>query len=140
MVTPNATRTRTRAVDVERVLLEAAHRLLETDGIDAVTVRRVAAQAGVAPMGLHHRFGGKDRLIQALFADGFAALTAALQDRPAGDPLDDLHAGCSQYRRFALANPALYAVMFDRVAAGFTPRSANLDPCRQAFGVLADGV
>jgi AcrR family transcriptional regulator len=141
MVTSASSRTgRTRAVDVERVLLDAAHRLLEEEGIDAVTVRRVAAEAGVAPMGLYHRFGGKDGLLEALFADGFAALTDALQDRLAGDPLSELRASCAQYRRFALANPALYAVMFDRVAPGFTPGPATLQLCTRAFGVIADGV
>ena len=141
MVTPAESRSgRTRAVDVERVLLDAAHRLLEREGIEAVTVRRVAAEAGVAPMGLYHRIGGKDGLIEALFADGFAALTDALQDRPAGDPLRELRAGCAQYRRFAVANPALYAVMFDQVVPGFAPGPATLELCRRAFGVLADGV
>src|SRR5262245_60864933 len=106
MVTSAEPRTsRTRAVDVERVLLDAAHRLLEREGIDAVTVRRVAAEAGVAPMGLYHRFGGKDGLLEAIFADGFDALTVAVEDHPAGDPLDELRAGLAQYRRFAHANP-----------------------------------
>jgi AcrR family transcriptional regulator len=141
MVTSSASRPgRTRAVDVERVLLDAAHRLLEQEGAAAVTVRRVAAEAGVAPMGLYHRFGGKEGLMQALFSDGFAALTAALLDRSAGDALNELRAGCQQYRCFALANPALYAVMFDRVVPGLTLTAPGIARCSGAFAVLVDGV
>ena len=103
MVTPSAARPgRTRAVDVEPVLLAAAHRLLERDSVDALTVRKVAAEAGVAPMGLYHRFGGKDGLVLALFTDGFDLLKRTLDERQAGDPLAELRAGCVQYRVFAL--------------------------------------
>lgn len=131
---------RTPAVDVERSLLEAAHRLLERDGIDAVTVRAVAAEAGVAPMGLYHRFGGKDGLVESLFNDGFDALTAALLDRPAGAPMDELLAGCLQYRRFALAHRALYGVMFERVVPGLGPGTVCFERCGRAFNVLVNGV
>src|SRR5262249_11360084 len=110
------------------------------DGIDAITVRRVAAEAGVAPMGLYHRFGGKDGLLEALFADGFIALTGALQDRPAGDALSELRAGCAQDPRFALANPPLYAVMAHRVAPGSAPGPATVELCDRTFYVLIDGV
>lgn len=131
---------RTRAVDVERVLIEAAHRLLEREGVDALTVRRVATEAGVAPMGIYHRFGGKDGLINALFVDGFERLARALHDTPMGDELDELHAGCVLYRAFALANPALYAVMFDRVVPGFTADPDSREACIRSFGVLVDAV
>ena len=131
---------RTRAIDVERVLLESAHRLLEREGIDALTVRRVATEAGVAPMGIYHRFGGKDGLVNALFIDGFAALGRALQETVSGDALDELRDGCMQYRRFALANRALYSVMFDKIAAGFDPDDDAMTECTRTFGVLVDAV
>ena len=131
---------RTRAVDVERVLLEAAHRLLEREGADALTVRRVATEAGVAPMGLYHRFGGKDGLVNALFVDGFERLARALRDRPMGNALEELHAGCVQYRAFALANRALYSVMFDRIVPGLEVGPRGREACMLSFDVLIDGV
>jgi AcrR family transcriptional regulator len=131
-------RARTRAVDVEAVLLEAAHRLLESEGVDALTVRRVATEAGVAPMGIYHRFGGKEGLAEALFVDGNRLLTEALQQGEAGDALDELREGCRQYRRFALANPALYSLMFERAVPGFEPSPEVLETCMKSFGVLVD--
>jgi AcrR family transcriptional regulator len=141
MVTADTARAkRTRAVDVEAVLLEAAHRILESEGVDALTVRRVAIEAGVAPMGIYHRFGGKDGLISALFNDGFEMLTNSMREVAIGDALDELRGGCRQYRAFALANPALYAVMFDRVVPGFAPSAESRDSCYRSFGVLVDCV
>lgn len=141
MVTPAPSRTRrTRAVDVETVLLGAAHRLLEREGVDALTVRRVATEAGVAPMGIYHRFGGKDGLINALFTDGFELLTKAMQEVPIGNAIEELRGGCRQYRQFALGNPALYSVMFDRVVRAFEPTPGARLSCERCFGVLVDCV
>ncbi len=99
MVTADSARAkRTRAVDVEAVLLEAAHRILESEGVDALTVRRVATEAGVAPMGIYHRFGGKDGLIGALFNDGFEMLMRSMREVAVGDAIQELRSGCRQYR------------------------------------------
>ena len=138
--TQSARRGRTRAVDVEAVLLDAAHRLLESEGVEALTVRRVATEAGVAPMGIYHRFGGKDGLAEELFIDGNRRLGEAMQQVEVGDPLDELRGGCRQYRRFALAHPALYSLIFERAVPGFEPSPAALESCTRSFGVLVDCV
>jgi AcrR family transcriptional regulator len=49
-------RTRTPSVAMEAALLEAAAGILETEGPDALSVRRIAATAGVAPMGVYNHF------------------------------------------------------------------------------------
>jgi AcrR family transcriptional regulator len=51
----------------------AADAVLVRDGPGVVTVRPVAAQAGIAPMGVYNRLGGKDGLVDALLIRGFAA-------------------------------------------------------------------
>src|ERR687891_486660 len=111
-IPPSARRGRTRAVDVEAVLLDAAHRLLESEGVEALTVRRVATEAGVAPMGIYHRFGGKDGLAEELFIDGNRRLGEAMQQVEVGDALDELREGCRQYRRFGPAPPPPPSVGF----------------------------
>ena len=57
---------RTPSQDVEQNLLDAAEAVLVREGLAGVTVRAVAAEAGVAPMGVYNRFGSKDGLIDAL--------------------------------------------------------------------------
>ncbi len=99
--------------ETSRALLDAAHRLLATEGPDALTVRRIAAEAGMSTMNVYSRFGGKDGVIDELYVDGFERLFAAIEAVPTnGDPIEDLVAVATAYRRFALANPRYYAIMF----------------------------
>src|SRR5690349_14518642 len=100
--------------ETHAAILEAASRVLATDGPAALTVRRIAAEAGGSTMNLYSRFGGKDGVVDALFIEGFRRLAAQVTEaEDTDDPVEDLRrcAGC--YRRFALENPTYYAVMFD---------------------------
>src|ERR1700761_5569207 len=85
---PAARRGRTPSADIERELLTAAEAVLVRDGPGGLTVRAVAAEAGIAPMGVYNRLGGKDGLVDALLIKGFdrlrAAVDAAMNDT--GEP------------------------------------------------------
>ena len=106
-------RPRTPSTDVRRELIEAAETVLVRDGPGAVTVRTIAAEAGIAPMGVYNRLGGKDGLVNALLIRGFDRLreTVAGGDEP--DPVERLIACGLRYREFALANRHYYAIMFE---------------------------
>jgi AcrR family transcriptional regulator len=88
-------------------------------------------------MGLYSRFGGKDGVVDELFAEGFERLTAAMKARPhSDDPLADLR-GCAEcYRATALANATHYMVMFGGAVPGFEPTEASHLLAHQAFGGL----
>jgi AcrR family transcriptional regulator len=103
---------RTPSRDLESALLDAAEVVLVRDGPAAVTVRTVATEAGVAPMGVYNRFGSKDGLIDALLMRGFNGLRDAVAAHGETDPMERLRASGVRYRQFALANPAQYGVMF----------------------------
>jgi AcrR family transcriptional regulator len=126
---------------VEQALLAAAARLLTEEGPEALSVRRVAAEAGVSAMGVYSRFGGKQGLVEALFLDGFARLQQVLAAVPrTGDPVEDLLEGSRRYRRFALESPAAYAVMFSRAIPEFVPSAPCKLDAAGAFEVLVDAV
>jgi AcrR family transcriptional regulator len=110
---PPSRRQRTPSSDIERELIAAAEVVLLRDGPGAVTVRAVAAEAGIAPMGVYNRLGGKDGLVDALLIRGFDALRASIAGGDQPDPLERLRACCLRYRRFALANRYYYAIMFE---------------------------
>src|ERR1700751_575279 len=117
------------SADIERELLAAAEAVLVRDGPGGLTVRAVAAEAGIAPMGVYNRLGGKDGLVRALLIIGFDRLPAAIEaaaeaaapgemtsPNPPGmntDMLSRLRACGLRYREFALANPHFYAIMFE---------------------------
>jgi AcrR family transcriptional regulator len=131
-------RNRTPSAQVERELLAAAEAVLVREGPGGLTVRAVAAQAGIAPMGVYNRLGGKDGLVDALLIKGFDLLTAALQDE-AGDEPDmyaRLYASGVRYREFALANPHFYAIMFEEAIPHEHDSAEVEEHARAAFGAL----
>src|SRR5919201_802551 len=110
---PAGRRGRTPSADIERELLTAAEAVLVRDGPGGLTVRAVAAEAGIAPMGVYNRLGGKDGLVDALLIKGFDRLRATLEAGDEPDALERLRSCCLRYRTFALANKHFYAIMFE---------------------------
>lgn len=101
--------------ETSRALLAAAHHLLATEGPEALTVRRIATEAGMSTMNVYSRFGGKDGVVDELYSDGFRRLTAVMDNTPETDDVAaDLAAMAMAYREFALANPRYYDIMFVR--------------------------
>jgi AcrR family transcriptional regulator len=103
---------RTPSRAVEQALVDAAERVLVRDGLGGVTVRAVATEAGVAPMGVYNRFGSKEALLAAVLVRGFDELRAAVVADADPDPVRRLLASGRNYRRFALAQPRHYGAMF----------------------------
>jgi len=133
-------RSRTPSADIERELLAAAEAVLVRDGPGGLTVRAVAAAAGIAPMGVYSRLGGKDGLVDALLIRGFDRLTEAMEAAGEVDPIQRLRGCGRRYRRFALANPHFYAIMFEGAIARDELPDVVREHAAAAFGALVRGV
>jgi len=108
-------------------LLTAAHRLLAEDGPEALTVRRIAGEAGMSTMNVYSRFGGKDGVIDELYADGYRRLVAAIDAVPSTDDVvGDLMTIAHTYRTFAKENPTYYGIMFRSAVPGYTPSTESV--------------
>ncbi|GAA1002570.1 AcrR family transcriptional regulator [Acrocarpospora pleiomorpha] len=123
-----ASRHRTASEQVGAALLDAAQAVLDREGLAAVSVRAVAIEAGVAPMGVYNRFQNKDGLLVALAVRAFDALHAAVDvehsGEAPGDPLQRLRQSCRAYRTFALRHPEQYHLMFSGVSSLASPSPA----------------
>ena len=122
---------------MEAGLLAAASELLEREGPDALSIRRIAAAAGVAPMGVYNHFASKSGIVEALFVQGFERLGEAMATLSSiDDPHEALVEAGRRYRALALAHPAAYQLMFLRAVPGFTPS----DGARRVAGGAFDGL
>jgi AcrR family transcriptional regulator len=125
-----------------RVLLDAAGAILEAEGPDALTMRRIADEVGCSTSVLYTMFGGKAGVAEGLWREGFERLRAALAAAEGDDPLTRLAAMGRAYRSNALANRAYYSVMFARPIPGFEPSAAgyadSLHPLQLLTGAVAD--
>jgi AcrR family transcriptional regulator len=124
--------------DLRDALIQAAQDILEGEGLAALSLRAVARRAGVSPAAPYHHFPDKQALLDAVAERGFDALTAAMttrMDRLSGNAAR-LDASGIGYVAFAVANPALFGLMFSPI--GQSPSAATaLDVARQrAYAVL----
>jgi AcrR family transcriptional regulator len=127
--------------ETSTALLSAAHRLLSEDGPEALTVRRIATEAGMSTMNVYSRFGGKDGVIDELFADGYRRLIEAINAVPTTDDVaGDMLATARAYRTFALANPTYYGVMFRSAISGFTPTPDSVELALGGLSSFVDRV
>jgi len=134
-------RTRTPSAGMETALLSSAADILEAEGPDALSVRRIAAAANVAPMGVYNHFDSKNGIIDALFIQGFERLRDALAGiADIQDPYEALREGGRRYRALALAHPMVYQLMFLRTVPGYEPSEHALECAARAFDALVAAV
>ena len=102
-------------------LLDAATALLDDEGREAVTARRLGREIGASSMAVYTYFGSMDDLMAAIWRRGFARFGSALTSvASTADPVADWMVQGWAYRRFALSNPHLYRVMFSDGLVSFT--------------------
>ena len=97
-------------------LVEACVRLIEVEGIAAVSLRRVAREAGVSPGAPYHHFPDRAALLSAISARGFEMLTqdlrTAVDKSPSAPRSDDVARTVAAYVAFARRQPGHFQVMF----------------------------
>jgi AcrR family transcriptional regulator len=123
---------------VRRLVLDAASRLLEAEGPDALTMRRIAGEVGCSTSVLYTMFGGKAGVAEGLWREGFERLRGAMERVADDDPLGRLAALGRVYRENALANRAYYAIMFQRPIPGFRPSPEAYAESLQPLRILVD--
>src|SRR3954453_67940 len=118
-------------------LLEAALRLLEERGPGALRVRDLAEAVGKSTMAVYTHFGSKQALLEQLYLYGFSRLEERLKAVPVpGNPEAELVAFALAYREFALANEALYGLMFERGTPDFIPSDDSRMAGLETFEML----
>ena len=96
-------------------LLEAAERVVEADGLAALSVRGIANDVGTTTRAVYSLFDSKDGLVVALGARAFDLLGAAVAALPeTDDPAADLVEAGLVFRRFAREHPTLFMVGIQR--------------------------
>jgi AcrR family transcriptional regulator len=99
--------------EIRSALIEAAARLLASEGPSALSTRRLAAEVGTSTMAVYTHFGGMDELHRAVRREGFERLMGYLDSVPrTRDPVADLCALGWAYCFNAIANPHLYRAIF----------------------------
>lgn len=100
--------------ELRQEILDAARRIFVEEGVEALTMRRVAEAIEYSPTTIYLYFKDKSELIQAICDETFATLVRDLEALAAihTDPLAYLDAGLRAYIAFGLSNPSHYWATF----------------------------
>lgn len=126
--------------------------LIARDGLDALTLRRLADSFSVSAPALYAHFRDKEDLLRAVAEREFEELMVRYREIDAASdparPLDRVRAQCRNYVRMSQEDPELFRVMFlfppDLGDLLDVPAGAELPAATQAFqmavGALEDAV
>jgi AcrR family transcriptional regulator len=118
-------------------IVAVARDLLEGEGLEGLSMRRIADRLGIRAPSLYKHFADKQALEAALISQGFEEQAEAFEAALTGAD-DPLRAIADAYRRFAQDHPHLYRLMTERplqrerLTAGVEGRAAQ--PLYEAVG------
>lgn len=111
--TASLARRERQKAQTRQAILDAARELFVAEGVDATTMRAIAARIGYTPTAIYHHFKDKDALISELCLADFSALGQAMYSiGRIEDPMERLQRMGIAYTEFALRNPSQYRFMF----------------------------
>ena len=93
-------------------IFAAARALFDQNGVDGVSMRRIADKVGITPMAIYKHYPDKDALLNALMLDGFAAWEARVEKIREPEPLGWLQVMGEAFLDFALGEPRRYEAAF----------------------------
>jgi len=101
--------------DLHATLLQEANTLLNEQGIEGLSLRKLAERAGVSRTAPYHHFRDKNALLCALATQAFRQLdemiNSQLQEAGSQEGIQNF---VREYLRFATENPEQYELMFGR--------------------------
>lgn len=103
-----------KSEETQRRVLEAAIGAVEAGGIEAVQIRKIAAEAGYSVGSVYKHYEDQDALIAAVDTVTLERIRAAMADAVAGieDPLEQLRQLARTYLKFARQNRNLWTTLF----------------------------
>lgn len=98
-------------------ILKAARKLLMKDGIQHVSMRKIAAEIGCKAPSIYYHFRNKDQLIHTLIDEGHQRLYQFLLEQQETLPSDagilrKVETNIRGFIRFGLENPEFYEIMY----------------------------
>jgi AcrR family transcriptional regulator len=99
--------------ELKEKILDAARELLVQDGVEQVSMRKIAKKINYTATTLFHHFPNKDTLLMAVCEADFLALRRSFEKiATIADPLERLRSMGAAYVSFALEHPSHYRLMF----------------------------
>jgi len=92
--------------------LSAARKLIEEEGYEGLTIRKLAQRMECSPMALYTYFSDKQALLLALAQEGFIKLAKRLESTVQRNPLATVRKMLLDYIVYAEESPVEYRILF----------------------------
>ncbi|MFF0723963.1 TetR/AcrR family transcriptional regulator [Streptomyces sp. NPDC004134] len=133
-------RERARTEIAESIKAEARRQLADA-GAARLSLRAVARELGMVSSALYRYYPCRDDLLTALIIDAYDAVGAAVERAvaaaPAADPVVRWTAACQAVRRWGLAHPHEYALLYGSPVPGYAaPETTTAHASRVARALV----
>jgi AcrR family transcriptional regulator len=128
MTATAATKRKSAVADLKRgLILDAARRVFEAEGLEGASLRMIAAESGYTPAALYFHFDSKEALYAELLAQSLAALKDRVTKATARPraPAGRLHAAALAFFDFYAENPRDLDLGFYLFRGGVRPHGVG---------------
>lgn len=128
--------------NLREALLNAALHILSTDGVDGVSLRKVALKAEVSATALYTHFKDKRELLAVVAAQGFEGLSLAMlkQSKGIDNTADKLLGLARGYVFFAIENAPLFQLMFGKQLSNLAEFPALAEASANSYAMMSHAV
>jgi len=107
-------KTRAEKGGTKQRILRAACAVLEREGIEAVSIRKIARMVEITPMGIYNHFPNLEALMVAVYEQGVAKLARLVWKgiARAKTPAEKLRSLTGSYIAFGMKHPRYYSLLF----------------------------
>ncbi|MEM7023416.1 MAG: TetR/AcrR family transcriptional regulator [Pseudomonadota bacterium] len=131
----------TRPSDLREACVQEALSIIETSGVEQLSLREVARRLGVSHQAPYKHFPSRDHILAEIVARAFDSFARYLDGRDkTGDPDQDLGEMGRAYLRYAQAHPLQYRLMFGTPLPEPHAHPEMMRNARHAFALLSDGL
>ena len=118
-----------------QTILDTARIIMREEGVAALSMQELARRLEMRAPSLYYYFSGKMGIYDALFRLGFTLFGEHMERTAQGAETwqEEVQRSFETYMTFAMQNPELYQLCFERPVPGFAPSAESLE---LSFGLL----
>jgi len=127
--------------DLKNALIQAGIEILSKEGVNGLSLRKVARKAGVSHAAPYAHFTDKQALVAAISTAGYEKLYDKVYDavqHHQGDPLRQFVEAAWAYVEFALTDPDHFKITLSGVVEKEKDYPAFVDISHKSFGLIVE--
>ncbi|MEO1018852.1 MAG: TetR/AcrR family transcriptional regulator [Pseudomonadota bacterium] len=126
-----------RPADLREACVREALAIVETSGVEQLSLREVARRLGVSHQAPYKHFASRDHILAEIVARAFDSFAEELDRRPRHQqPFEDLGAMGMAYLQYAQAHPLQYRLMFGTPLPDPEQHPQMMQQARHVFSLL----